>query len=102
MFYLYAIIGIEVFGRNDPFHFGSLHIAMVTLFRMATLEDWTDVLVCWYMQACSYATKSLILVQYVNYYGCGSPDYDSGIYTVVPSEAVQPPNEGVPTFCSYR
>ena len=50
-FYLFAIIGVNEFGDNDPWHFGSLHIAMLTLYRCSTLEDWTDVM-------------------YINMYGC--------------------------------
>ena len=33
-----------MFGKNDPIHMGTLHIASLTLFRCATLEDWTDVM----------------------------------------------------------
>ena len=44
IFYLYAIVGMMLFKDNDPFHFGSLEISMLTLFRMATLEDWTEVM----------------------------------------------------------
>lgn len=44
LFYLYAVICVSVFGANDPWHFGDLLKAMVTLFRMCTLEDWTDVM----------------------------------------------------------
>ena len=33
-----------MFGKNDPIHMGTLHIAFLTLFRCATLEDWTDVM----------------------------------------------------------
>ena len=51
LFYLYAIMAISQFGPNDPFHFGGLGAALVTLFRCSTLEDWSDVL-------------------YINYYGC--------------------------------
>jgi len=44
LFYLFAVLGVSVFGLNDPIHFGSLHMAFITLFRCATLEDWTDVM----------------------------------------------------------
>ena len=46
------------------FHFETLPTAIITLFRMATMEDWTDVM-------------------YINYYGCYSqpPEFDSGFYT---------------------
>lgn len=39
-FYLFAILGIILFRENDYFHFGQLHRAMLTLFRISTLEDW--------------------------------------------------------------
>ena len=35
---------MSVFGTNDPMLMGTLHIAFLTLFRCATLEDWTDVM----------------------------------------------------------
>jgi hypothetical protein len=60
IFYLYAILGIEVFRENDPWHFRDFFFAMVTLFRMATLEDWTNVF-------------------YVNFYGCDTFT-DTGLY----------------------
>lgn len=44
LFYLYAVLGVIIFGANDPLTMGTLHIAFLTLFRCATLEDWTDVM----------------------------------------------------------
>jgi voltage-gated sodium channel len=44
LFYLYAIIGVFVFGGNDPMHFGDLLHALVTLFKVLTLEGWTDIM----------------------------------------------------------
>ena len=43
-FYIFGILGIILFSANDPFHFPNLHTAIITLFRCATLEDWTDVM----------------------------------------------------------
>ena len=40
VFYIYAVCGMILFKENDPWHFQSLHISMLTLFRVATLEDW--------------------------------------------------------------
>ena len=60
VFYMCAILGMMMFKDNDPWHFGSLQVAMLTLFRCSTLEDWTDVM-------------------YINMYGCTG--YDSGLYT---------------------
>ena len=31
---------------NDKLHFRSVDVALLTLFRAATLEDWTDVMGC--------------------------------------------------------
>lgn len=44
LFYVYAVIGTTLFGRNDPAHFGTLHDAAISLLRAVTLEDWTDLM----------------------------------------------------------
>jgi voltage-gated sodium channel len=44
IFYVYAVLGVTYFRENDPEHFGHLGIAMITLFRVCTLEDWTDLM----------------------------------------------------------
>ena len=44
LFYVYAIVGVFVFGKTDPMHFGDLHHAFVTLFKVLTLEGWTDIM----------------------------------------------------------
>lgn len=41
---------VTTFRKNDPFHFGTVGVAVVTLFRVATLENWS-------------------VVMYINYYG---------------------------------
>jgi hypothetical protein len=51
MLALFAIIGCSIFGRNDPWHFGDFSMALITLIRCATFDDWTDVM-------------------YTNMYGC--------------------------------
>lgn len=40
--YVYAITGFYLFHQHDPEHWGSLGLSLLTLFRMITLEDWTD------------------------------------------------------------
>jgi voltage-gated sodium channel len=40
MFYVYAIIGVHLFGGHDKDHFGSLSRAFLTLFQTITLDDW--------------------------------------------------------------
>jgi voltage-gated sodium channel len=44
LFYVYAVTGVFIFGKTDPLHFGDLHHAMVTLFKVLTLEGWTDIM----------------------------------------------------------
>ena len=56
VFYMCAILGMMMFADNDPWHFGNLWLAMLTLFRCSTLEDWTDVM-------------------YINMYGCHKYGY---------------------------
>lgn len=57
VFYLFAVAGMILFASNDPFHFGRLHRALLTLFRVSTFEDWTDVM-------------------YINVYGCSRWGYN--------------------------
>ena len=44
LFYIYAVLGVMLFRANDPVHFGDLWTSMLSLFRVVTLEDWTDVM----------------------------------------------------------
>ena len=44
IFYVYAVAGVHLFREHDPVHWDSLGIALLTLFRVMTLEDWTDVM----------------------------------------------------------
>jgi len=44
LFYIYAVAGTSLFADHDPQHWGSLHIALLSLFRTLTLEDWTDLM----------------------------------------------------------
>lgn len=44
LFYVYAIIGVFIFGAKDPTHFSDLHHTFVTLFKVLTLEGWTDIM----------------------------------------------------------
>ncbi|MGC6424612.1 MAG: ion transporter [Lentimonas sp.] len=44
LFYVYAVIGVMLFSGNDPVHFGNLWHSILSLFRIVTLEDWTDIM----------------------------------------------------------
>ena len=44
MFYVYAVMGVFLWSDNDPVHFRNLQTSMLSLFRVVTLEDWTDIM----------------------------------------------------------
>ena len=56
LFYIYGVMGVFVFGKNDPVHFGDLTTSIVTLFQITTLEGWVDIM-------------------FVNVHGCTDPIY---------------------------
>ncbi|MCE7922132.1 MAG: ion transporter [Haliscomenobacteraceae bacterium CHB4] len=59
LYYIYGAMGVFMFGKNDPLHFGSLGTAMLSLFRISTLEGWTEIM-------------------YVNMFGCDDPKWGYG------------------------
>ena len=42
LFYIYAVAGVHLFGQADT-DFGSLGTALLTLFRIVTLDNWGDI-----------------------------------------------------------
>jgi voltage-gated sodium channel len=44
LFYVYAVVGVSLFGKADPAHFGSLGAAALALFQVVTLEGWADIM----------------------------------------------------------
>jgi voltage-gated sodium channel len=44
IFYLYGAAGSIMFENINPVLWGDISISMLTLFRVATFEDWTDVM----------------------------------------------------------
>ena len=49
MLYIFGIVAMMFFSYNDPINFSSLGVAMLNLFRAATLEDWSDLMyTAWY------------------------------------------------------
>ena len=44
LFFVYAVLGFHLFHEHDPTHWRNLGYALLTLFRIVTLEDWTDVM----------------------------------------------------------
>ena len=56
LFYIYGVMGVFIFGKNDPLHFGDLPTSIITLFQITTLEGWADVM-------------------FLNVHGCDDPVY---------------------------
>ena len=68
LFYVYAVAATFMFGANDPVHFKTLPLSMLSLFRAVTLEDWTDLM-------------------YINRDGCANYGYDGMEHLCTASEA---------------
>ena len=51
--YIFAVVGVATFGRNDPFGFGNLGLSMISLFKLMTFDSWTQ-LMYWNMWGCDY------------------------------------------------
>jgi len=59
LFYIYAVLGVSLFGKTDPEHFGTLGAAALTLFQVVTLEGWADI-----MRAQFAAQSTVVIVGY--------------------------------------
>jgi len=44
LLYAYSVMGVFLFGKNDPVKFGSLWSSMLTMFSVLTLEGWVEVM----------------------------------------------------------
>ena len=44
IFYVYGVAGYHLFRDIDPTHWRTLGISLLSLFRIVTLEDWTDIM----------------------------------------------------------
>jgi voltage-gated sodium channel len=45
LFYIYSVAGVHLFGKGSPEFFGDLPTALLTLFRVVTLDNWGDMFV---------------------------------------------------------
>ncbi len=82
-FYVYAVAGVFMFRENDPVHFRDLPTSMLLLFRVVTLEDWTDIM-------------------YINMYGSANyPGYEGLNYTGITPQSVETPIIGAAFFVSF-
>ena len=58
IFYIYGAIGSLIFASIDETLWGDVAVSMLTLFRVATFEDWTDVM---------YATMAVYPLSWIYY-----------------------------------
>lgn len=71
LFYIYGVAGTFMFGKNDPLHFGSLGASMLSLFQMATLEGWIELMD-------------------IQVYGCDRVGYEGGLADFCQNPATSP------------
>ena len=68
VFYIYAITGYHLFHEHDPVHWSSLGMSLLSLFRIVTLEDWTDIMykaMEWHPMAWLYFVSFVVLGTFV-------------------------------------
>lgn len=80
LFYLYGVAATQLFGANDPVHFGRLELSLLSLFRVVTLEGWTELL-------------------YIQMYGCDA--YGYGDWPERCTASAQSPLTAVAFFVSF-
>ncbi|MCQ2285740.1 MAG: ion transporter [Bacteroidales bacterium] len=44
LYYVYAIVGVNMMGKTSPEYFGSIGNAMISLFQIMTLDDWGEIM----------------------------------------------------------
>ena len=68
IFYIYGVMGYHLFHEHDPVHWDTLGLGLLTLFRIVTLEDWTDVMYTameWHPLAWIYFVSFVVLGTFV-------------------------------------
>ena len=68
IFYVYGVAGYHLFHEVDPTHWRTLGISLLSLFRVVTLEDWTDIMyaaMAAYPWAWAYFVSFVILGTFV-------------------------------------
>jgi voltage-gated sodium channel len=63
LFYIYAVAGIHLFGAGDPKHFGSLGAALLSLFRIVTLDNWGDI----YFSQAAHVPAVKVVIYFVTF-----------------------------------
>jgi voltage-gated sodium channel len=64
LFYVYAVMGVGLFGLADAAHFGSLAASALTLFQIVTLEGWAEIM---RVQLAAGASPALTITYFVSF-----------------------------------
>jgi voltage-gated sodium channel len=67
MFYIYGVAGVHLFGASDA-DFGSLPAALLTLFRVVTLDNWGD----FFARALDHAHPLVVSLYFVTFIVLGT------------------------------
>lgn len=67
--YIFAVVAVGQFGRNDPANYGTVLVAMLTLFQVSTLSSWSGV--------------GSVSIYGCDVYGDGLYDWEDQNYTTV-------------------
>ena len=67
--YIFAVVAVGQFGRNDPANYGNVQVAMLTLFQVSTLASWSGV--------------GQVSIYGCDVYGDGLYDWEGQNYTTV-------------------
>lgn len=62
LFYIYAVAGVHLFGRSDE-DFGNIGTALLTLFRIVTLDNWGDI----FNRAAEHAPVIKVAIYFVSF-----------------------------------
>ncbi len=65
LFYIYAVIGVSLFGARDAASFGSIPRAMLTLFAIITLEGWVDIMNTQFAAGVSGAAVVIYFISFI-------------------------------------
>jgi len=74
LLYVYAVMGVFIFGDNDEKHFGNLGISLISLFRVATFDRWSTM---WYVQL--YGCSQAYSPEDTAHFGCQADSHDTAM-----------------------
>ena len=68
LFYVYVVSGVHLFRMADPADFGSLPAALLSLFRIVTLDNWGDI----FNRTVTHASSFVVVPYFVSFIVLGT------------------------------